>query len=200
MATGCGNGAKEGLIPGCEAYVGDPDLEAACVSGAALGVPELDRARTMCDSLPPPRNVGCRSKWVFARVSHQENSRERLLVMCGGAPDCVFAVFDAYPRGDYAEQVAECRDTGRFEADCVGHAAQRLLATSPTDEQLRAAAALPFGERLAGMLPGYLACTGRTVCPDLGPVTSVCEATRRRQPDLACAHDSAPAGAQGHAR
>jgi hypothetical protein len=186
---GCAQEPPPPQAVGCDVYVGDIDLAAACVRLEALQQETPRGAERTCDRLPPPRNVQCRTEWVASMSDHPYLDRDELLSMCAGAPDCRFGVLDARPAGTYAAEAQECVAlTGQFAPDCVGHAAQRLLRRTPDDQTLRAAAALPHGERLAGMVPGYLACTGRTVCPDLGRWTHVCTSTLASQPALACAN------------
>lgn len=169
------------------------ELYAACTRLEALGEEHADAAKVICDRLPAPRNVQCRAAWVYSRSDHPEADRAELLDTCAGSPDCLFGVLDARPAGTYAAEVEECvASAGRFAADCAGHAAQRLLLRDPSDDELRAAALLPHGDRLAGMVPGYLACSGRTTCPDLGPHTDVCVETMKRHGSMPCANATPP--------
>ncbi len=189
--AGCAEPTPAPEPVGCDVYAKDLDLLAACVRLEALNEDQAPKAQAACDELPPPRNIQCRSEWVATRSDHQAADRAALLEMCGGAPDCQFGVLDALPAGTYPAEVNDCTSlAGPFEADCIGHAAQRFLKTNPTDALLAEAVLLPHGERLAGMVPGYLACSGRTTCPDLGPVTAFCVNTMARQPTLGCANTS----------
>lgn len=170
-------------------YATDVELYAACTRLEALGEVHATAATEICDRLPAPRNVSCRAAWVYSRSDHPDADRAELLDACAGSADCQFNVLDARPAGTYAAEVEEClARAGRFAADCTGHAAQRLLARSPSDDDLHAAALLPHGDRLAGMVPGYLACSGRSTCPDLGPWTQVCVNTMKRHGAMPCAN------------
>ena len=172
-------------------YGADVELEAACIRLEALGEETASEAAASCDRLPAPWNVSCRAAWVYPRSDRPGADRAGLLDMCAGSPDCQFGVLDAHPAGTYALEVGECVSrVGPFAADCAGHSAQRLLRRNPSDAELRAAALLAHGDRLAGMVPGYLACSGRSTCPDLGPWTHVCAETMKRQGPLPCANVS----------
>jgi len=174
---------------GCDVYGADVELEAACIRLEALGEETASEAAASCDRLPAPRNVSCRAAWVYSKSDRPEADRAELLDTCDGSPDCQFGVLDARPAGTYSLEVEECVSrVGRFASDCAGHAAQRLLLRNPSDAELRTAALLPHGDRLAGMVPSYLACSGRSTCPDLGPWTQVCVETMRHQGQLPCSN------------
>jgi hypothetical protein len=159
----------------CVAYSSDADLLAACVIRSVLPIENPALALPVCDTLPGPRRAECRGRWVNAQSGFQSLSREVLLDACEGQPDCAFDALDARPQGTYADQVAACEAlAGRYVDDCAGHAAQRLLEAHPTDEAILAAMHVPHADRLRMLIPTYMAVSGRTQCPDIGPTTAMC--------------------------
>ena len=186
----------------CALYSQNDELLAACVTRNVVEVKDLATADAMCASLSKVGADACRTRWVSEASKNLAFQGGDLLQMCAGVADCSFIVLESRVAATYEEQVQRCTYwAGEFAADCVGHAAQRLLNSAPTDDVLRAAALGPHGERIAGMIPGYLKCSGRTACPDLGPQTAVCEASLAHlPPDAGCCCTTGPLGKLNSAR
>ena len=180
----------------CTMYSRNEELLAACVTRNVVEVKDQSTADAMCASLTKVGADACRTRWVSEASKNLSFQGGDLLQMCAGVSDCAFIVLESRVAATYEEQVQRCTYwAGEFAADCVGHAAQRLLNSAPSDDVLRAAALGAHGERIAGMIPGYLKCSGRTACPDLGPLTSVCEASLARLPtDAGCCCKVGPLG------
>lgn len=164
----------------CDAYAAEPDVLAVCVSRRAPDHHDRAKAAAWCDQLPSPARVSCRAGWVQVAATQPQAypaSRDELLAFCDGATDCAFYVLDQRVEGDARAQIEACAaHTGRMAGDCAGHAVERFLRTRPTDDDLRAVLAGPLPDVLARKIPTYLACTGRTACPDLGAATARCVA------------------------
>jgi len=186
----------------CALYSQNDELLAACVTRNVVEVKDLATADAMCASLTQLGADACRTRWVSEASKNMSFQGGDLLQMCAGVADCSFIVLESRVAATYEEQVQRCTYwAGEFAADCVGHAAQRLLNSAPTDDVLRSAALGPHGERIAGMIPGYLKCSGRTACPDLGPQTAVCEASLAHlPPDAGCCCTTGPLGKLNSAR
>lgn len=162
----------------CDGYSSEPDVYAVCVSRTVTQQRDLHAAAQACDSLPAPASVSCRAGWVQVAATQPQAypaSRNELLEFCAGSTDCAFYVLDQRVDGTALEQIQACSDrTGRMAGDCAGHAVERFLRTRPDDDALRAVLAGPLSDVLARKIPTYLACSGRTVCPDLGAASARC--------------------------
>lgn len=162
----------------CDAYSSEPDVYAVCVSRSVTQQADIQQAAQLCDSLPAPANVSCRAGWVQVAATQPQAylaSRNELLEFCAGSTDCAFYVLDQRVEGTALEQVQACADlTGRMAGDCAGHAVERFLRTRPDDDALRAVLAGPLSDVLARKIPAYLACSGRTICPELGTASARC--------------------------
>lgn len=191
-----GDAAAPATTDPCAPYAANESLRAACVTRVVLDVTDQAAATALCDTLPPDANAACRTRWVSEASKNAALEGGDLLQACNGVPDCAFVVLESRIAPTYEEQVLRCDYwAGKYAADCVGHAAQRLLNTHPDDDTLRAAAMGIHGERIAGMIPGYLRCSGRQTCPDLGPMTATCEASNAHlPPNAGCCCDGGPLG------
>jgi hypothetical protein len=134
----------------------------------------------------------CRTTWISSRLQPDSGvSREELLRVCAGAPDCAFEVLDWRPADDVLDQLEFCREhsAGQRE-DCAVHALERWAAGRPdAAERARIVAASTSYPKWVGEYLGVaIGCGGEGSCAGSPEVVRWCEFRLQRLEPVHCEH------------
>ena len=120
-----------GIVPQCDLYKGS-DTYSYCLYKFSATLPDPATVKAVC-AQAGAWELRCRQGWATGHMAVNSGvSTEALLDVCGAHPDCTLEVIEGRPDPDIATQLARCEQwTGRFAADCDGHALQRWWMARP---------------------------------------------------------------------